>query len=246
MSRGETEQCQHLLPYLIDDLSSDYRRDFEKHLKDCSKCRDELEELQPVWDSLPLFMEEIDPPAELKEQVFSSLFPDEPAPPSYSSHKSNRWKERLSTSWGKVAVVLLFLLMGVTWNNMQLRGQLSALQEEMSFPVQVVKSYTMVAADPSMKEASGSVWILQNGERKKLVVHMNGLASTQGEQAYQVWIVHNGQRQNAGTFRVDEKGRGILTYHFSDPNMQFESIGITLEPDPYGDQPRGKKVSGTI
>jgi hypothetical protein len=236
MNQRDTNYCQDLLPYLVNDLPDQKRNDFERHLNECSNCREELKELQVVWDSLPMSMEEVDPPGDLKSQVFSSLFPS----------MMKQWKPWINSGFGKIAIVLFLLLTGVTWNNMQLRGQLAAIQEEMSSPAKVIQTYTMVAADPNMQGASGNAWVLQSGEQKKLVVHLNGLASTIGEQAYQVWIIHNGQRLNAGTFRVDEKGRGMLTYHFSDPNMQFESIGITLEPDPYGNQPRGKKVSGTI
>jgi hypothetical protein len=256
MSQKKEDLCQDLLPYIVSDLSNEQRIEFEEHVNHCSKCFEELYELGHVWESLPLCMDEVEPPADLKAQVFSSLIPDESNEPSLdklnqqspvksSAHKSGRWEQWKRFNWGKVAVVLFFLIIGVIWNNMQLRGQLSALQYEMSSPVKVTESYIMVAANPSIKESLGSAWVLQNGDNKRLVLHMNGLAVTKGEEVYQVWLIHNGQRKNAGTFRVNEAGKGMITYHFTDPKMQFESIGITLEPDPYGDQPRGKKISGT-
>jgi anti-sigma-K factor RskA len=242
MNKKEHECCQDLLPFLVGELSIQERNEFEQHLQECSKCRDELQELQPIWNSLPLSVEEVDPPADLKAEVFSSIFPNETS----DRTNENRWRSIFRSGLGKVAVILLFLLAGVTWNNIQLRGQLIALEEELTAPTQIVQAYTMVAVDSDMQDPSGSALILQNGDQKRLVIHMNGLASTKGEEAYQVWLVNNGKRHNAGTFRVDETGRGVITYYFADPNMQFDSIGITIEPDPYGDQPRGKKVSGTI
>jgi anti-sigma-K factor RskA len=262
MNKKEHECCQDLLSYLVGELSPQERKEFEQHLQECSICRDELQELQPIWNSLPLSVEEVDPPADLKAEVFSSIFPDETTDRTTDQisqeenqeqlsmkkrpTEENRWRSIFRSGMGKVAVILLFLLVGVTWNNIQLRGQLLTLEEELTAPAQIVQAYAMVAADSDMQDASGSALILQNGDQKRLVVHMNGLASTKGEEAYQVWLVNNGKRHNAGTFRVDETGRGVITYYFDDPNMQFESIGITIEPDPYGDQPRGKKVSGTI
>jgi hypothetical protein len=243
MSENEKKYCEDLLPYLIGELSSEQRKALERHLTECSQCREELSELQPVWDSIPLTMEEIVPPADLKDEVFTTLFPNESN--ELPALQKNRWKQLRSFGWGKVASILLVLLIGVSWNNIQLRGQLSGLQNESFSPVQVIESYTMVAADPGMKAASGNVWLLQNGDQKRLVVDMNGLAITKGDEVYQVWIIHDGQRQNAGTFRVDEHGKGVLTYHFTNPHIKIDKIGITLEPDPYGDQPRGKKVSGT-
>jgi anti-sigma factor RsiW len=262
MNQKEHECCQDLIPYLVGELSSQRKNEFEKHVKECSICRDELQELQSVWDSLPLAMEEVDPPADLKAEVFSSIFPNEPSRNMNEPKKRettqeqeikmkqpnemNRWKSLFRSGLGKIAVVLLVLLAGVVWNNLQLRGQLIALQEELIAPTQIVQAYSMEPADTEMVEPSGNAWVLQSGKQKRLVVHMNGLQSTQGQEAYQVWLIHDGKRQSAGTFRVDETGRGVITYYFNDPDVQFESIGITLEPDPYGDQPRGKKVSGTI
>jgi hypothetical protein len=261
MNRKEHECCQDLLPYLVGELSNQKRNEFEQHVKECPSCRDDLQELQPVWDSLHLSMEEVDPPDDLKAEVFSSIFPSEPGQnmnklkqeekPQKTVMKIkrsagfDRWKSLFSSGLGKISVILLLLLAGVIWNNIHLRGQLLALQEELAAPTQIVQVYAMVATDTQMNEASGNAWVLQSGDQKRLVVHMNGLQSTKGEEAYQVWLIHNGTRHNAGTFRVDETGRGVLTFYFEEPDMQFDSIGITLEPDPYGNQPRGKKVSGT-
>lgn len=263
MNKKEHECCKDLLPYLVGELSNQGRNEFEKHLKECSICLDELQELQPIWESLPLSIEEIDPPVDLKAEVFSSIFLDQTSDKTTVHIKQeeenqeqlstvngpdgeSRWRLLFRSGMGKVAVILLILLASGTWSNIQLRGQLVALEEELKAPTQIVQAYAMAAADSDMQNTSGSALILQNGNQKRLVVYMDGLPSTKGEEAYQVWLVHEGKRHNAGTFRVDETGRGVSTYYFDDPNMQFDSIGITIEPDPYGDQPRGKKVSGTI
>lgn len=253
--------CENLTFYFVYELNGKERDEFEQHLKTCAKCMDELKGMEQVWNSLPLCMEEIEPPADLKEQVFSSLFPNEFArkprtsferidvsrtPESYDKHKRDqiRWKALWNSTWTKAAV--LFLFVGLSWNNLELRDELSTVENRMSSPAQMVQTYTIASADPSMANASGNAWIIQSGDQKRLVVNINGLRSTQGNEVYQVWIVRNGERLNAGTFRVSEKGNGILTYTMRDQDVEFDQIGVTLEPDPYGDQPRGRKVLGTI
>jgi hypothetical protein len=235
MNQNDHDCCQDLLPYLFGELSAEKQQEVQQHLEQCSVCSDELQELQSVWNSLPLAMEEFEPPADLKTEIFNSIFPNE-----------KRWKSFFSSGMSKVAAVLLLLLGGMVWYNVQLRGELVALQDELADPTQIVEAYPMVASTESMNQASGHAWILQNGDQKRLVIDMNGLEPTKGEEAYQVWLIHEGKRQNAGTFHVDKEGRGMVTYYLSNPDIQFESIGITLEPDPHGVQPRGKKVSGTI
>jgi hypothetical protein len=44
---------------------------------------------------------------------------------------------------------------------------------------------------------------------------------------------------------VDDQGNGVLTYNISAKYIGFDAVGVTLEPDANGDQPRGKKVLGT-
>jgi anti-sigma factor RsiW len=251
MKSIDCEYFLHIVPYLNGDLSEVERDQLEQHLKNCASCREELAELTIVWESIPYEMDEVEPPADLKHEVFSSIFSTQ-TNSSVKDKKSviaNMWRARfkpyMSSRSVKVAAVLFLLLVGMGWNNVQLRTQLSTIEKEGSFPAQIAQTYTLTAADPDGQPAYGNAWLIVHGEQKRLVVHMNGLSSTTGEEAYQVWLIHDGKRNNAGTFRVDSVGHGVLTYMFTDPDMEFDAIGITLEPDPYGEQPRGKKVSGT-
>ena len=68
-----------------------------------------------------------------------------------------------------------------------------------------------------------------------------GAAETQGDEAYQVWLIKDGQRSSAGTFRVSDTSRGIglLAMPIQGGKLDFDAIGITLEPDEHGSQPRG-------
>jgi Tfp pilus assembly protein PilE len=249
MTKRDSDHCDLLALYFVQELTVREKEVFEKHLLSCTACREELKEMQLVWNSLPLTMEELEPPSDLKEQVFSSLFPEDSAfSPDQGGQSggpapSRRWTTLWNSSWGKAAVLLL--IVGLSWNNITLRSELSAVENQMSSPAQMLQSYRMASADPNMADASGSAWLVQSGDQKRLVVHLNGLPSTEGDEAYQVWMIRDGVRYNAGTLRVGQQGDAILTYTISDPNLQFDALGVTLEPDPYGDQPRGKKVLGT-
>jgi hypothetical protein len=57
-------------------------------------------------------------------------------------------------------------------------------------------------------------------------------------------LIDNGHRQSAGVFKPDKEGFGVLTVDTSKFNS-FDTIGITLEPDAEGKQPRGIKIVGT-
>ena len=51
------------------------RAAFERHLRTCVTCREELSELQEAWQALPFEMEEVGVPADLKQQVMQSIAP---------------------------------------------------------------------------------------------------------------------------------------------------------------------------
>ena len=227
MNDSKEPLCDSILYYLTDENNDEERKAFEQHLEECEKCRLELPALQSAWNSIPYEMEELEPPSDLKQQVFDSLFPADTT--RKNPVKLPQPKRFPYARWAS-AVAAILVIAVISWNNWLLREEISSMKSALSSPAQVVQSYAMIPADPSMKTVKGNAWLIDNGSQKRLVVQMNGLSLTQGSQVYQVWLIHNGTRQNAGTFRVD---------------TQFEQIGITLEPDPNGNQPRGKKVSGT-
>lgn len=69
---------------------------------------------------------------------------------------------------------------------------------------------------------------------------------TQEEQAYQIWLICQGKRRSAGVFYVDAYGNGAMTCEMEEGDLSFDGIGNTLEPDPHGNQPRGKKSVGNV
>ncbi|CAG7646238.1 hypothetical protein PAESOLCIP111_05121 [Paenibacillus solanacearum] len=145
-----------------------------------------------------------------------------------------------------VAVVLLILLLGYAgWQQLSQWQQASRIQPDMRSPAQVLGAYDLKPFDPSMPAARGQAWLTKQGGTMLLVLQTSGLPELQDEQAYQVWLVKNGDRVNGGTFRVDAQGNGVLTYKIDESQRSFDTIGITLEPDPTGTKPRGKKVLGT-
>lgn len=242
MDLNKNEQCEQILHYLTGDLSKMERLQFETHLEKCVNCQQELEELQAVWNSIPMQMELVDPPPGLKEEVFSAIFSDEKVMPL--PERKKRWNP-FSTGMGKIAAALLLIVAGMSWSNLQLRSQLTAMENQQSVPMKMMQQYKLVSSITDKEGVSGVAYLLQSGSQRRLVVYMDGLPSNEGLDAYQVWLIHDGKRENAGTVRVGNGGSGILTYTFSDPNMKLDAIGVTLEPDPFGNEPRGKKILGT-
>lgn len=91
--------------YVLGRLEEDERRELERHISECPRCRAEVSELRSVTELLPLARvpeasdEEPGPPPDLEEQVVAEA-------------ESRRWRER---SWSRAltaAAVLLLVVVG--------------------------------------------------------------------------------------------------------------------------------------
>ncbi|MDB5054240.1 MAG: hypothetical protein JWM44_2290 [Bacilli bacterium] len=235
MQVHETGECNNLISYLTNESSVPERTAFERHLQSCSLCREELRELRLVWDALPYQLEEVEVPLDLKAEVMQAI-PFKPR-----RIRSFSWIYKLA------AAVIIGIVIGAFWNNVIMKRTNDLAGAPLNQPAEVIKWFGLKTADSSMPLAHGDAWILQHGKTNKIVVDLKGLAETQGDQAYQVWLIRKGndKRYNCGTLHVDVKGNGLLTYDISAKYLGFDAIGVTLESDPNGSQPRGKKVLGS-
>ncbi|MDF2650897.1 MAG: hypothetical protein K0Q73_6702 [Paenibacillus sp.] len=260
METNNGNPCDYLFDCLVGEATPAMRKAFESHLADCPSCKKEWDELSEVWSTLPDLTDAIEPPAELKAEVMRHIFGEKrselpmPAaeaaniqvertvvqeqPTTVKSYRTivSRWR----IAFG-VAVAALLLVAAVSIYNIQFKNTMTVNAVE--GPLYVEQTYVLNADDQSAK-ARGTGYIVCQGNNKRLVLNTIGLETTTNDEAYQVWLIHEGKRQNAGTFWVDGQGNGVLVYDITGNNSPFEKIGITLEPDSHGSQPRGKKVLG--
>ena len=59
--------------YVLGAMPPDERQQFELHLETCALCRQEVEELQPAADALPMAAPAMQPPAALKDRIMAEV-----------------------------------------------------------------------------------------------------------------------------------------------------------------------------
>ena len=74
--RPDHESCSDVAAFALGALSYDEGRRFERHLDDCELCRTDLATLQPAVDALPLSVEAVAPPPELRRRIMSEVEAD--------------------------------------------------------------------------------------------------------------------------------------------------------------------------
>ncbi len=243
---GQKQVCDMCLDYISGVCSDEDKRAFERHLPDCADCRAEIDELRFVWEAFPGSMERIEPPKDLKKQVMdAALAADGDWKPASRRSEAKRWIARAAVS----AAALIFIA-GSIWNYGLYRDRTAApLPLEQALDIPAAQIERLVSLKPENAESArtyGVACIVNNGQSRQFIVYVFGAQATVDSQAYQVWLVQDGQRRSAGTFRVDEKGIGVLALPIASSSLAFDTIGITLEPDDRGDQPRGDKKFGSV
>lgn len=245
---GKQPICDLCLDYISGVCTDEERLSFELHLPGCADCQAEIDELRIVWEALPSDMERIEPPIDLKKQVMDAVMAGETETYDVKPARK-RYLDRWQSSVIAAVVVALFIA-GSVWNFQLYRERTTApVPLEQALSVSATHIEQFIPLKPQLKELSDSyavACIIDNGQSKQFVVYVVRAEATRGEAVYQVWLNHDGNRQSAGTFRVNNRGIGVLAMPITSDNLTFDTIGITLEPDDRGDHPRGTKIFGSI
>jgi anti-sigma-K factor RskA len=70
-------QCgEDVAPYALGALPYDDAKAFERHLGDCELCRTDLASLRPAVDALPMSVDKVEPPPELRRRVMAEVEAD--------------------------------------------------------------------------------------------------------------------------------------------------------------------------
>jgi len=198
--------------YLLGALPELERQAFERHLRGCGDCQEELERLRPAADALPGSVEQFQPPPRLKASLMEVLEREakagQPAP-----RRSRLGFTRPATRGRFVrpalvaAVVLIGLVVGFAVS--QLGGD---------------ETRTLAATvDRAMPQAGGTLRIAD--DRATLRLHdMPDLGSAR---VYQVWLQHGDRLVPTRTFEVGRSGAGRVEVPDVD---DADGVYVTREP----------------
>ena len=167
--------------YLLGAMHDLERQAFERHLRECDECREELERLRPAADALPGSVQQFEPPARLKASLMEVV--------EREARVTELPRRRFIRPIAAVAAVLLLGLV-VGFGIAQLGGD---------------ETRTVAATvDKAMPQAGGALDI----DGDEAVLQLHDMPALSGTRVYQVWLQHGDQMVPARTFEVGASGTG--------------------------------------
>jgi anti-sigma-K factor RskA len=187
-ANGHGRWADTLAAYLLGALPGGELEEFERHLEECGRCRQEAATLQVAVDVLPVAVPRVSPPDELKARIMSVVASeaellratgreaDRPAP---RRRGLRRWFPRpLITAGAAAAALAVGVIAGVAIvGNDDGGGGQRTLAARITDPLAATTARASLVVE---------------GSRAKLVVR--GMPAPESGRVYQVWLKHAGAR----------------------------------------------------
>ena len=252
------KEIEELLPfYALGALTDEERDRVETYLRAHPEARRHVEGLEKVVTELPRSVVPVEPSprpkAALKERIAADERAHSPAATS-TGRSAVRFDTLLQAfSLGAAVVAILWALILNTQLS-QLREQISLLGEALvaqsnslaeinarlpQTPASAAE--TIVLAGTELQpEARGQ--LIADPNKTSAVLVITGLDQLEPGMTYQVWLIDGGGPKSAGLLSVDSNGQGLLIVSSELTIGQFETLGISVEPDGGSSQPTGDIV----
>jgi anti-sigma-K factor RskA len=221
--------------WVLGALDADEAERMRVHAEGCATCSQTAARLRRAAVALPLEVEEVAPPARLRERVLvaaaaarTSTVPTAPARKKIAT-PSATWKPVATIRMGRLATfaaaatVLLTLLVGLV------AGDLVGRKSVSPPPAQVAR-YTLVGHG-ALAGAHGTVIDLKSDG--VTLVDFSGLPPLAKGKVYEVWLITRGGHPDAGAvFVPDSNGAKVVLVNL--PLNGYSTMAVTMEDGPDG------------
>ena len=232
----EEHATEWLPAYALNILTEEETSKVAEHLANCPACREELRLYQATADEIPLAVKQIAPPPALKGQIMDKIHSRQMK--NVDSIQPTFWQQLATFLRVRAPALGLALIVVMALGNVLLWRQLNLSKNQAATPMRVIA----LANTADSLQAAGTLIMDQRGEYGTLVV--DNLATLDSGKQYQVWLKRDGERVSGGVFSVNSEGYASMEILAPMPLIQYDSVGITIEPAGGSPGPTGAKVLG--
>ncbi|MDB4895159.1 MAG: hypothetical protein JWN15_1421 [Firmicutes bacterium] len=226
--------CPHTdeaISYSLRQMTRAEEQRYQAHIAACPPCRLKLSEVAETLELLPFAVPAVEPPPQLRAKLLDRIKaePRQTATPK---------KRRHLPAWGAAAAAVA--LIAGSYGVLRVAGvAIPGVQQAAA----TERSVSLVGTQ-NAQTASGKVLVARERNGTRISLHAEGLPPLSAGEAYQLWLVKDGKRTSGGVFVIDAHGQGGCATWLTTAT-DFDTLGVTREPDALGLQPRGPKVMGS-
>jgi len=239
----------------LDALEGDDVRVLETHLASCSECRLELRELRDASSLMAYAANQLEPSAELRSRILSSVTAQGSAPGPEQTARTNvvplarpqRRQRTFVQNFGAVAagLVLVGLLASlfVLWNRTKaLQQEVAQLSQRTAEQEQALAQgrelvALLMAKDAAKFELAGTPMAQQAHamlayDRKTghAMLMVDGLPAAPADKAYQLWFIAGGKPMPGKVFNIGASGTAMMVDDIPAAAREHAVFAVTLEP----------------
>ena len=236
--------------YALGALQGEERQAVEKHLEECSACRQELAKLQGDMALLAFSVSGPRPPARSRERLMAAITKERRTP----QFPRAGWTWWNVVGWAAavtaIAIVILF-----RQQNTDLRQRVkeletnSAKQDQQLLEAKQLLSvlsspdavrFTLVAGKTPPQPQGKAIYVRGSGT---LVFLASNLPAIPPQKTYELWLIPtNGAPIPAGTFKPDARGAAAVIHPPLPTGVEAKTFAITIEPEGGSSRPSSEPI----
>jgi anti-sigma-K factor RskA len=219
--------------YALDALTDLERASFDRHLRDCPVCEQEVREFRATTALLGAAVS-VEPGDSLRDRVLSQITATPQLPPVVTYEKtarnrsSRRWARRAGIGILAAAAAAAAIVGGVNLGQPQ-----PAQNQAQSVPGSAVRSASDAVTVAGNGIAGGQATAVVSRGQGQFVLDIHDFPALDSAHSYQGWMIGPRGPQSAGVLHAGGR-TGVLT---GDIPADTKSIGITVEPAGGSPQP---------
>ena len=229
-----------LLPaYTLGALDADEAAQVVLHLSHCAACQAEWQIYQTVTDDLPLAIDQVEPPARLRQELMARVERAEiPLRVSFWQEVTAVFRQHKAIAFSQLALISLVVVLLVSnillWQQvteLESRpepGQMQAIQLNNTGRIPDADGYLIISADG----LSGAVVLDQFPQLNN--------------QECQLWLVKDGERTSGALLSIDELGYGGGRVNAPEQLFNYTWAEVTIEATGGSTQPTGDVILSAL
>lgn len=230
--------------YALGALEPDEQGAVDEHLDTCSRCRSELAQAKQLVSLLAWTPDQHDPPPQLRGRLMRRVQQLQ----RLDGDDSRKWWQRFLPDLRRpttqfafgLSMALAALLVFTNARSSALQREVTELRSQLRDQQVIVDALrsptTRLVSLAQDSGAAQAQLLLDPGEQRAYLV-TSALQQLPDNQTYQLWLIDGQTPVSAGLFEVDEQGVGQVVVEGDRPLSEYQSIGISIEPDGGSPQP---------